>query len=179
MQQTSLFLLSTLRSLGMVTLLVGLLVGCDATSGIVPDDQPPPLSASDSTVIGSDIQVALRAPDTVTTGEAFELRTQLDNQSGKTVQVTTGSAALYDFGIYDEQEVVPVKGSLLYCATVVTDHNIAPGTTSRSIDLRAVQSSNEAPIAPGTYAARLTLNWEIGGTRVKDTLSTPIVFRDE
>lgn len=42
------------------------------------------------------------------------------------------------------------------------------------------EASNEnQPIAPGTYTARLTLDWKINGTTVEDTLETTIVFRED
>ena len=182
MLQNSSPLPSHLLPFGTTVLLLGLLVGCDALPGTDPTDPPPdyPFEHSDQTTVDPGIDVTLQVPDTVSTGDPFKIATRIDNKSGGMVTVTTGNVALWDVGIYDGDEPVPVKGSMLMYATVVTDHNIDPGATSSTTDLQAVHSSNDdQPIAPGTYTTRLTLNWRIGDTTVKDTLETQIVFQNE
>jgi hypothetical protein len=132
------------------------------------------------TTVEPGIDVTLRVPDTVVTGEPFDIRTRLDNHSGRAVTATTGSVALWEIGVYDDGEAVPVEGAMQFSATVVTDHRIDPGASTSSTDLWAVRSSSEGqPIAPGAYTARLTLNWQINDINVKDTLETQIVFEKE
>lgn len=147
-------------------------VGCDSILGLESEDPGWfPLSASqsaDTILVEPDLKGTLQTPDTVSTGDAFEVRTGVENQTAQLVAVPTGNAALWKFGIYDGDELVPVKGAMLLCATVVTEHTIEPGENTRSRDLRAGRSSNEdQPIDPGTYTARLTLDWKINGTTVE------------
>lgn len=94
--------------------------------------------------------------------------------------MVSGNTALYDFGFYDGDDVVPVEGSMRFCAAVQTEIPVEPGESTGTYDLQAVRSSNEEqPIAPGTYTTRLALNWRVHNTVVQDTLAATIVFRDE
>ena len=165
-------------------LLLALLVGCDALTGLGGGDSAPndpyALTAADSTTVEPSVKVTLQTPDTVALGDAFGVQAHLHNQSGDTVSVVTGTPALYDFGVYDGAKAVPVKGTLRLIAQVQTEHDISPTEHVQAFELRAVRASDaEDPIAPGSYSAQLALNWTIEGTRVQDTLETTLVFRDE
>lgn len=181
MQSVSSLLRSRLRPLGLVVLLVGGLVGCDAVSGGDTDPSGPyPLQSADTITVEPGIAVAVQTPDTVTLGDAFPLRARLDNQTSGTVAATTGNAALWEFGVYDGEERLPVKGSMRLYVTVVTEHDIPPGATGSTVDLRAARASDaEPPLGPGTYTARVWVNWQIAGAAITDTVETPIVFVEE
>lgn len=163
-------------------LLLGFLVGCDTfnlNDGGPTRSEPYPLQRADSTTVKPGLTAMLQTPDTVALGDAFDLRTRVGNQTGKPITVTTGNAAFWTIGIYDGDEVVPVEGTMLAYATVLTGHTIDPGATLITIDLQAVRSSEKEPlIDPGTYTARLTLDWKINGTTVEDTLETTIFFTE-
>lgn len=106
-------------------------VGCDTIPGLESDDSgrfpSSPLQASDSTLVEPSLKAALRTPDTVPPGNAFAVRISVKNRTRQPVTVTTGSTALWDWGIYDGDEVVLVEGTMLLYAAVVTDHTINPG----------------------------------------------------
>lgn len=165
-------------------LLLGLLVGCDALPGVDGTDRVPSepyaLTAADSATVGPGIEVTLRVPDTVALGDLFRIQTRTDNRTGHMITVVSGCPKMYRFGVYDGDEVVPVKGSMRACAAVQTEIPVEPGESTESYDLRAVRSSEqEPPLAPGSYTTRLRLNWRIDGVVTKDTLETTIVFEKE
>lgn len=175
--------LSLLRSACLVVLGIGLFVRCDAITNTSPNEppvEPYPLVNADSTTPQPGIEVLLWAPDTVALGDPFTVQVRINNENDDTVRVVTGTPALYDFGVYDGSEALPLEGTSTLLPQVETEQDLPPTELVREPQLRAARfSDKEAPIAPGTYTNRLMLNWQIDGTRARDTLETTIVFRDE
>jgi len=165
-------------------LLLALLVGCDALADLGGNEpapnEPYDLTVADSTTVGPSVKITLRSPDTVALGDAFEAQTRLHNQSGTTVNVVTGTPALYDFGVYDGPERVPLKGTVTYRPQVQTEHDLPPVERTREFQIQAERISDaEEPIGPGPHTAQLALKWRVDGTLIQDTLDTTIVFREE
>lgn len=173
-----------LLSFGTVALILGLLAGCDAFPRLNDDTSSPPapyaLTAADSTTIDPGIKVSLRTPDTVALGDPFRVQIRTDNQQDDTVRIVTGTPALYDFGVHDGSDPLPLKGTNTLITQVETEQDVPPTELVREPQLRAARfSDKEAPISPGSYTNRLVLNWTIDGGRARDTLETTMVFRNE
>lgn len=182
MQYKSGSLSSRAMSLGVAALILGLLVGCDVfdlnKSSENADSYP--LRMGDSTEVEPGLEIELLTPDTVALGDPFRMEIRTNNLTGHSVSVVSGSACMYRFGLYHDDEAVPVEGAGRLCATVQTEISVPPGDRVKRYDLRAVRASNhEAPISSGAYTARVMLNWRIEGTAVKDTLETTVLFSDE
>lgn len=176
---------SRILAVCLMSILSGLLVGCDSFLGFTGGDdgappEPYPLTVADSTTVEPGIEVTLRAPDTVALSDPFHAQVRIDNQNEDTVRVVTGTPALYDFGVFDGPERAPLEGTFTLLPQVETEQDLPPTELVREIQLRAARfSDEEAPIGPGTYTNRLVLNWDVDGTVVQDTLDTTIVFREE
>lgn len=122
------------------------------------------------------LEIVLAGPDTVTAADSFSVQVTVKNNSDRTVVVETPNSCLIRPGIYADNERVPMKGSIIGCATVITRHEFDTGEArSRTFDMRAVRDGEEggAPMSPGHYTIRVSLDWTIDGEMIEETLTAP------
>lgn len=168
----------TTRLLGWATLalLVGLISGCDTLigSGGAGDADGPLIPSDTASVSINELDVHLVTPDTVSVGEAFEIRILVQNQTRRDVVVQTGSGCLTVPGVFEiGGERVPFRGTGIFCTAAITNHDIPSGETiERTFDVQATLRTEEedVPASPGTYEVRTELDWGIQGDHSSRTL---------
>ncbi|PEN05976.1 hypothetical protein CRI93_10860 [Longimonas halophila] len=157
-------------------LLVGLITGCDTLigSGGAGNADELPIPGNATRVSINELDVYLVTPDTVSVGEAFEVRVLVENQTRRNVVVQTSSGCLVVPSVFEAGgERVPFRGSGIVCTAAVTNHDIPSGETiERTFDVQAALRTEEedVPASPGTYEVRADLDWGIQGDYSSRTL---------
>lgn len=156
-----------------------LLAACEMPFGVRSEGPSSSPSPSDRLTIEPGLEVTLLAPDTVAAADSFEVRTTVKNKTGQTVELQTPTSCLFEPGVYFDGERVQMKGSLLFCAMVITDRTISPGDgRAHTYEMQAVltDSEEETLTPPGKYTIQVGIDWVIKGRRVEKALEVPLTI---
>lgn len=159
-------------NLTVLAFLLVFIAGCNGSLSGAGDSLPRIGEGAEATV--GRLSLQLLAPDTVAVRDSFEVRFVAQNPTGDDVAVRTPNSCLAVPSVTDAAgERVPLKGSVISCAAVMTTRDIpARDAVERTFDMKAVLTTpeGEKPVSPGRYAIQVELDWRIDGE--KPDLST-------
>lgn len=163
---------------------LGLGVGCDGFSSVETGDpaEDPIPEAKTRVTVNPGLNVILSGPDTVAAADSFTVQVTVKNDRDRSVVIETSNSCLFRPGIYTNDKRVPMEGSNIGCATVITHHEIEEGEVhTRTFDMQAVRKGEEGTelVSLGYYTIRVSLDWKMYGETIEDTLKHPFYVSSE
>lgn len=128
----------------------------DSDTTTISADMPTEEIQTEETHAGLAVQLA--APGAVEQNGDFEIRAAITNRRSEAVTLTFSNSCLMYPDVYDDEEMVPFRGTRIFCLFVLTDRELSAGETLESSYDVAAELENGGEVDPGTYAIRMMPN---------------------